>query len=124
MANYSGNTGTVKIGINTVLEMLDFTLSTGVATIDNSSIGDDDDTHLIGTGNWSASINCFFDDNDSTGQELMKAGLSASLIFQPATASAIFTGTATIEGLEVGLARNGMVTASFTAKGNGALIET
>ena len=124
MANYSGNTGTVKIGVNTVAEMNDFTLSTGVATIDNSSISDDDDTHLIGSKNWSASVNCFFDDTDTTGQELLKAGLSATLIFTPSTGSAIFTGLATIEGLEIGLSRNGMVTASFTVKGNGALTET
>ena len=124
MAKYSGNTGTVKIAAAEVAEIVDFNLSTGVATIDSSAIGDDDDVHLIGSGNWSASVNCFFDDTDATGQELMKAGLSATLIFTPATGSAVFTGVATIEGLEIGLARNGMVTASFTAKGNGALTET
>jgi len=124
MAKYSGNTGTVKIATATVAEMLDFSLSTGVATIDSSAIADDDDVHLIGSKNWSASINCFFDDTDATGQELLKSGLAATLIFTPATGSAIFTGLATIEGLEIGLSRNGMVTASFTAKGNGALVET
>ena len=124
MAKYSGNSGSVKIAANEVAEILDFTLSTGVTTIDSSAIGDDDDVHLIGSRNWSASVNCFFDDSDTTGQELMKAGLDATLIFTPATGSAVFTGTATIEGLEIGLSRNGMVTASFTAKGNGALVET
>ena len=124
MANYSGNTGRVKIAAEEVAEIVDFTISTGVATIDNSSILDGDDTHLIGSKNWSGSVNCFFDDTDATGQELMKAGLAVTLIFTPATGSAVFTGLCTIEGLEIGGARNGMVTASFTAKGNGALIET
>jgi len=124
MANYSGNTGTVKIATAEVAEIIDFSISTGVATIDNGAIGDDDDTHLIGTKNWSGSVNCFFDDTDATGQELMKAGLAVTLIFTPATGSAVFTGLCTIEGLEISGSRNGMVSASFTAKGNGALTET
>ena len=123
MANYSGNTGTIIIGADEVAELLDYTISTGVVTIDNSTVSDVEDTHLIGTGNWSASISCFWDDTDTAGQGVMKAGDSATFDFQPSSTSGFFTGTATIEGLEIGLARNSIVTASFTAKGDGELIE-
>ena len=123
MANYSGNTGTIKIGADQVAELLDYTISTGVATIDNSTVSDTEDTHLIGTGNWSASISCFWDDTDTAGQEVMKAGDSITHLFRPSSSSGIFTGDATIEGLEVSVSRNNIVTASFTAKGDGALLE-
>lgn len=122
--NYSGNGGSVKIATAEIAEILDYTISTGAATMDNSSIGDDSDTHLGGSLNWSASINCFWDDTDANGQELMKAGDSITLIFTPAVGQAVFTGTATIEALEIGLARNAVTSAAFTAKGNGALVET
>lgn len=126
MANISGNDGLIKIGANTIAEVLDFTITRGCATIDNSALDDDDDTHLIGSKNWSASINCFYDSTDTNGQEAMKNGDAPTLILQPegdVSADVTMTGLVTIEGLEVGLSRNGMVTASFTAKGNGALTE-
>ncbi len=38
MANYSGNSGTVKIAANEVAEIVDFSISTGVATIDSGGL--------------------------------------------------------------------------------------
>lgn len=124
MANFSGNAGEVYLGANKVAEVLDFTLTEGVATIDNSALDDADDTHLVGSANWNGSISCFWDDTDTTGQQAMTVGASVSLNLRPegtGVGDAEFSGTATIESIETGLSRNGMVTASFSFKGNGAL---
>lgn len=127
MANHSGNAGVVLVGVNQVAEVVDYSLSRGVAVIDNSALDDNDDTHLAGSKNWSASINCFWDETDTNGQEAMKNGDIIDLHLLPEGAgigNMDMNGSATVESLEVGLTRNGMVTAAFTAKGNGALIET
>jgi len=125
--NYSGNDGDITVSANIVAEVLDFTFTEGVAVIDNSALDDASDTHLVGTANWSGSLNCFWDDTDSTGQEVLTKGAEVELHLRPTgagTGNIDFNGTATIESIERGLSRNGMVTASFTFKGNGALTRT
>ncbi len=124
MANHIGNSGSVTIGANAVAEILDFALSEGVELPDNSSIGDDSDTHLAGSTNWSGSVNCYWDETDADGQEAMTIGASVALHLLPEGAGSTnidFNGTASIESIERGVARNGIITASFTFKGNGDL---
>lgn len=126
MANISGNSGLIKIGANTIAEVLDFTISRGAATMDNSALDDDDDTHLVGSKNWNASINAFYDSTDANGQEAMKAGDAVTLILQPegdVSGDVTLTGLVTIESTEIGVSRNATTPISFTAKGNGALTE-
>lgn len=127
MANHSGNSGDVTVGANIVAEVLDFSLTESAATIENSALGDAADTHIVGSTNWNGSINCYWDETDSTGQEAMTIGASVALHLRPegaGTTNIDFNGTATIETIERGLSRNGMVTAAFTFKGNGALTRT
>lgn len=127
MANHIGNSGEVQIGNNEVLEVLDFTLSEGVEIVDSSAIDDATDTHLAGTTNWSGSVNCFWDETDTNGQEAMTIGASVDLSLMPegdAVPNIDFNGTATIESIERATARNSIVTASFTFTGTGVLTRT
>lgn len=124
MANFSGNGGEVYLGANKVAEVLDWSLTEGAAIIDNSALDDTADTHLVGSTNWSATINAFWDDTDTNGQVAMTAGASVALNLRPegtGVGDAQMAGTATIESLDTGLSRNGMVTATFNCTGNGVL---
>jgi len=127
MANHTGNNGVVQIGANTVAEVLSFSLSEGVNVIDDTVVGDAADTHKVGTTNWSGSADCYWDDADATGQEAMTIGASVDLSLLPdgtATGDIDFNGTATITAIERAVSNNGIVTASFTFQGNGALTRT
>ena len=127
MANHSGNSGSVLIGANAVAEVLDFSLTEGVAIIDNTVIADGSDTHAVGTVNWSGSINCYWDETNTTGQEAMVIGASVDLSLLPEGAGATnidFNGAATITSIERAVANNSIITASFSFQGNGALTRT
>lgn len=123
MANHTGNAGTVTWGANIVAEVLDFSLTEGIAVIDDTVVGDTSDSHKTGTKNWSGSINCYWDETD-TAQEAMTIGASAVLHLKPegaGTGNINFNGTATVTSIERAVANNSIITASFSFQGNGAL---
>lgn len=124
MATFSGNDGTVKSGANVIANILSWTLTEGVNTHDSTVIGATSDTHNIGTKNWSGTIECYWDDTDTTGQGTLLNGASVTLALLPegsTTGDYSKSGTATITGISTGIALNGTNTASFTFTGNGDL---
>lgn len=124
MATHTGNAGSVTIGANAVAEVLDFSLTEGVNVIDDTVIADAADTHLVGTTNWSGSVNCYWDETDTNGQEAMTIGASVTIHLLPEGAGSTnidFNGTATITSIERAVANNSIITASFSFQGNGAL---
>jgi len=127
MATHTGNGGIAKIGANTVAEFLTWSLTEGVNIIDDTVAGDASDTHQSGTTNWSGSVNCYWDETDTTGQEAMTIGASVELHLLPdgaTTGDIDFNGTATINSIERSTANNSIVTANFSFTGNGALIRS
>jgi len=124
MATTAGNDGTVEVGSSEVAEVLSWTLTEGINIIDDTVVGDTDDTHLTGTKNWSGTIECYWDDTDTNGQVALANGASVTLNLLPegaTTGDYQKSGTATVSGLSTGLSNNGVNTASFTFTGNGAL---
>jgi hypothetical protein len=127
MATHTGNGGEVQIASATVAEVLDWSLTEGVNIIDDTVTGDAADTHLVGTTNWSGSVNCYWDETDATGQEAMTIGASVVIHLLPDGSAATdidFNGTATINSIERASANNSIVTANFSFTGNGALTRT
>ena len=124
MANVIGNHGTVKIGTNVVAEVTEFSISRSVATADDTAIGDEWKTHKVGTGEWSGSVSCYWDDSDISGQGVMALGASVELHLLPAgpgIGNKDYTGTATITSIENSVKQDSIVTASFSFVGNGPL---
>lgn len=124
MATFNGNAGVVKIGANTVAEVLDFSIDETANTVDDTVLGDSATTHLSGLNSWSGSINCYWDDTDTNGQVALTIGASVSLALLPegaTTGDAQYSGTVTITGISRAVANDSTVTQSFTFTGNGAL---
>jgi len=127
MANIIGNDGDVTISANIVAEVLSFSLSEGIAIADDTVIGDTADTHQVGTTNWTASLSCFWDSTDTTGQEALTIGASIEAHLRPSGAGAgniDFNGTASVTSIERANTNNAIVTANFSIQGNGALTRT
>lgn len=124
MATQNGNSGLVKIGANTVAEVVDWSLSEAANVADDTVLGDTARSHIVGTTTWNGSVSCYWDDTDATGQEAMTSGASVDLHLLPngaTTGDIDFNGTATITGIERSTANDAVVTANFTFEGNGAL---
>jgi len=128
MGNHTSSSGIVTIGGNTVAEVSGgYTIDESLATVDDSEMTDSAETHKPDITSWSASIECFWDEADTTGQGAMTIGASVSVVFLPegnTTGDVSRSGTATIESKSMALSKGSMITQSFTLKGNGALTDS
>ena len=124
MATHTGDEGLVQIGANTVAEVRSFSLTETTETFDDSSKGDTYRTHKTGKTEWNGTVECWYDETDTTGQVAMTAGANVTLTLLPegnTTGDDSFSGTATITEYSLSSPEDGIVEASFSFQGNGAL---
>jgi predicted secreted protein len=127
MATHTGSEGVLKSGANTVAEVRSYTISETGDTIEDTSLGDASRTYKAGLKTWTASVEAFWDDSDTNGQGSFDVGASVTLNVYPegsSTGDMYYTGTALVTGKTINATFDGMVEASFTLQGTGALSET
>lgn len=127
MATHTGSEGTVKSGANAVAEIRSYTVSETGDTIEDSSMGDSSRTYKAGLKTFTASVECFWDETDTTGQGSFDVGSTVTLNVYPegaTTGDIYYTGSAIVTGKTVNATFDGMVEASFTLQGTGALSES
>lgn len=123
MATFTGNSGVVKEGSNTLGEVKSFSVTESSETIEDTAMGDSWRSHKAGLKSWSGTIECWFDDTD-TAQGNLTPGASVTLNLQPegsTTGDFLLTGTATITEITHTNTIDGIVERSFTFQGSGAL---
>lgn len=127
MANHKGSEGTVHIGTDAVAEIKSYSVNESMNTIEDTTISDSSKTFQSGTTEWDGSVDVYWDETD-TAQIALTAGASVTLKFYPegATTSGdtYYTGTALVTGISRSGATDGMVEASYSLKGTGALTST
>lgn len=127
MANHKGSEGHVAIGANTIAELKSYSLSRSVNTIDDTTLSDTWTTKKPGTQSWSGSVECFWDETDTTGQGALTEGAEVTLNMYPegaTTGDTYWTGSALVTAIENSGSIDGMAEASFSFEGNGALTTT
>ena len=127
MATHTGSEGVIKSGANTVAEVRSYTVSETGDTIEDTSMGDASRTYKAGLKTWTASVEAFWDETDTTGQGSFDVGSSVTLNVYPegsSTGDVYYTGSALVTGKTINGTFDGMVEASFTLQGTGALSET
>lgn len=129
MANHVGNEGVVKVANNTVAEVRSFSIKMSTATTEDTVIGDTWTTHQVTQSSWTAECSCFWDESDTTGQGALTPGASVTLNLYPEGASAgtsetYYTGTAIVTGASTSQTHNGMVEATYSFQGTGALTKS
>lgn len=123
MANHTGQYALVKVGGNTVAEARSWSLDVSAETVDDTVIGDTWNTHQVTLKSWMGSAEVYWDEAD-TAQSACTVGSSITLAMYPEGADSgdtYWTGTATVEKWTLKGTHNGMVEASISFKGNGAL---
>lgn len=126
MATHTGIDGTVKIGNNAVAEVRSFSIKQTAETIEDTTINDTAKTYVAGQTSWTADVTCFWDETNVTGQGAMAVGSSVTLNLYPegaGTGDTYYTGTAIVTSLDISVPTNGMIEATFSAQGSGALIK-
>lgn len=127
MANHAGSEGKVKVGANTVAEVRDWSIEESAEVLDDTTMGDTWITNKSSLKSWTASVNCFWDETDTNGQQAMTIGAEVTLNLYPegdTTGDIYYTGSAIITSLSRTGSYNGMVESSFSATGNGALTQS
>lgn len=126
MSNITGVNGLVKVGANTIAEIVGFNLDRGANIIPDHNLNSTTETSKSGRTNWSVTIDVNFDVTDTTGQGAMAVGSTVALSLQPAgdtTGDITYTGNAIVESAGQAVADEAIVSQSFSLKGSGALTE-
>lgn len=127
MATHKGSEGTVKIGANAIAEVRSYSIESTADTLEDTVMGDTARTFLPSLTSWSGSVDVFWDETDTNGQLAADVGSSITLNLYPegsTTGDFYYTGTAIVTGKSVTGSFDGMVEASISFQGTGALTET
>lgn len=127
MATHIGREGTVKVGANTIAEIRSYSITETADVIEDTSMGDASRTYLASMKTFSGSIDCFWDETDTNGQLTLDPGSSVTINIYPEGSSSgdtYYTGSVIVTEKTVTASFDGMVEASFSFQGTGALAET
>lgn len=124
MATHAGSEGTVKVGANAIAEIRSFSVSETADTIEDTTMGDAARTYKPSLKSFNGSLDVYWDETDTNGQGALTVGSEVTIGFYPegaTTGDSYYTGSAIVTGLTVNSSFDGMVEASITIQGNGAL---
>jgi hypothetical protein len=127
MATHKGSEGTVKSGASTIAEIRSYTITETADVLEDTSMGDSSRTYLSSLKTFTGSIDCFWDETDTSGQLSLDPGSSVTINIYPegsGTGDTYYTGSVIITEKSVTASYDGMVEASFSFQGTGALSET
>lgn len=125
MATLVGKDGVVKIGSNAIGEIRTYSIEQTMDVIEDSSIGDTDRTYTSGLKSFSGSMDVYFDDTD-TGQLDVQVGDTGTINVQvegDTTGDHQLSGSILVTGRTITASFDGMVEASISFQGTGALTE-
>jgi len=127
MANHTGSEGTVKVGSNTIAEIRSFSIDETHDAIEKTAMGDSYRSFKTGLLSWSGSIECWWDETDTSGQGAIDVGASVTLNLYPegaTTGDIYYSRTALISLKAINASADGMVEASYSVQGSGGLTES
>ena len=124
MANHTGTSGLVKVGTDTIAEVRSFTLNTTSELLEDTTLTDTSKTYQVGKKGATVSVECFWDETDTSGQIAIAEGNSVVLNLYPEGADSgdyYFSGTYLITGNSISVPTDGIIEATFDATLTGAL---
>ena len=127
MATHKGSEGVVKVGANTVAEVRSWTVAESADTLEDTSMGDTARTFKSSLTTFTGSLDVFWDETDTTGQGALSIGAEVTFAVYPegdTSGDTYYTGTAIVTEVSRTAAFDGLVEASVSLQGTGALTET
>lgn len=127
MATHVGTSGVVKVGTDTVAEVIGFNIDETNDTVEDTSLTDTAKSYLVLRKDATGTIECHWDETDSTGQEALDVGSSVTLNLYPEGADAgdaYYTGTALVTGASVAVTMDGVISRTFNVQFSGGVTHT
>jgi len=127
MATFTGSDGVILVGSDQVAEVRSYSIDETMDTLEDTAMGDTSRTYKTSLKTFSGSADVFFDDTDSSGQGALTVGSEVTLNVQfegNTTGDHKLSGTVIITGRTISASFDGMVEASISFQGTGALTET
>lgn len=127
MATHTGSEGTVKVGSNAVAEIRSFSLEETADTLDDTTMGDTARTYKSSLTTFTGSLDVYWDETDTSGQGALTIGASVTLNVYPegdTSGDTYYSGTAIVTGVTRSASFDGLVEASVSVQGSGALTAT
>ena len=127
MSSHKGSEGIVKVGSNAVAEIRSYSIEESADTLEDTSMGDSAKTYKASLTSFSGSLDVFWDETDTNGQGALSIGAEVTLNFYPEGDTAgdtYYTGSAIVTGVSRTASYDGLVEASISVQGNGALTES
>lgn len=127
MAVHKGSEGTLKVGSNAVAEIRSYSIEETADTLEDTTMGDTARTYLPSLTSWSGSVDVYWDETDTTGQGALTVGAEITLNVYPegdTSGDTYYTGSAIVTGVSRNASFDGMVEASVSFQGTGALTST
>jgi len=124
MATHIGRDGIIKVGSNAVAELRSFSIEETGDTVEDTVMTDTARTYISTLTSFTGSADVFWDETDTNGQGALTVGSSVTINFYPEGADSgdtYYTGTALVTGVTRSASFDGMVEASITLQGSGAL---
>jgi len=126
MATHKGSEGVIKVGSDSVLEIRSYSIEESADTLEDTSMGDSARTYKPSLTSFSGSLDVFWDEAD-TGQSALSIGSEVTLNVYPEgdqSGDTYYSGSAIVTGVSRTGAFDGLVEASISVQGNGALTES
>jgi predicted secreted protein len=127
MATHAGSEGKVFVGSSQVAEVKSWSMEITSDTVDASIIGTEWRKNQATIKSWSGSFDAFWDETDTTGQGALAVGGTVTLNLYPEgddTGATYWSGDAIITSISYSAAFDGIVEATFSFTGTGALTES
>ncbi len=127
MATHAGSEGKVLVGSDQVAEIKSWSLEITSDTVDASIIGTAWRKNQATIKGWSGSFDGFWDETDTNGQGALSAGATVTLNLHPEgddSGDTFWSGDAIITSISYNASFDGIVEASFSFTGTGALTES
>lgn len=128
MATHKGSEGIVKVGsTNVVAEIKSYSIEESADTLEDTSMGDSARTYKSSLTSFSGSLDVFWDETDTSGQGALSVGSEVTLSFYPegdTTGDTYYSGSAIVTGVSRSASFDGLIEASISVQGNGALTTT
>lgn len=127
MATFTGSDGVILVGSDQIAEVRSYSIDETMDTLEDTAMGDTSRTYKTSLKSFSGSADVFFDDTDTAGQGALTVGSEVTLSVQfegNTTGDHKMSGTVLITGRTISASFDGMVEASISFQGTGALTES
>jgi len=124
MATHKGSEGSVAVGSGVIAEVRSFSITESADTIEDTTMGDAARTYKPSLTSFSGSVEVFWDETDTNGQVALAVGSEVVFNVYPegsTSGDSYLTGSAIVTGKTINSSADGMVEASVSLQGNGAL---